>query len=95
MPDRDTVISRIETICEICKTNKWQTVFDSDTIYPILTDALALLKEQPEIIRCGDCLRGEKLPMLQHYPNLTWCNRHSTAHNDDWFCADGERRGSE
>lgn len=46
MPDRDTVISRIETICEICKTNKWRTEFDSDTIYPLLTDALALLKEQ-------------------------------------------------
>lgn len=46
MPDRDTVVNRIETICEICKTNRWQTVFDSDTIYPLLTDALALLKEQ-------------------------------------------------
>jgi hypothetical protein len=49
MPDRDTVISRIETICEICKTNKWRTEFDSDIIYPILTDTLALLKEQDAV----------------------------------------------
>ncbi len=46
MPDRDAVISRIKTICEICEMNKWETVFNSDTIYQLLTDALSLLEGQ-------------------------------------------------
>ena len=55
-------------------------------------DALELLKQQPEIVRCKNCTYGVKSPTFQHYPNLTWCNKHSTTHNDEWFCADGERR---
>lgn len=50
MPDRENVISKIKTICEICKENKWITKFTSDVIYPILSDALALLKEQQQRI---------------------------------------------
>lgn len=50
-----------------------------------------LLKEQ-EIVRCKDCKHGEKPQTFRYYPEITWCNKHSTSHNDDWFCADGERR---
>ena len=44
-----------------------------------------------EIVRCKDCKHGVKSPTFQHYPTITWCNQHSTSHNDEWFCADGER----
>ena len=46
MPDREKVINHMETICNICKENTWRTEFSSDTIYPLLRDAIALLKEQ-------------------------------------------------
>ena len=46
MPDRENVINRMETICNICKENTWHTEFSSDTIYPLLRDALAMLKER-------------------------------------------------
>lgn len=48
-----------------------------------------------EIARCKDCKHGEKLPTFQYHPNLTWCNKYERSHNDDWFCADGERRAEE
>ena len=44
--DRETVINRMETICNICKENTWRTEFSSDTIYPLLRDAIVLLKDQ-------------------------------------------------
>ena len=48
-----------------------------------------LLKEQPEVVRCKECKHGEKVSTLKYYPDVTWCNKHSKSHNDDWFCADG------
>ena len=46
-------------------------------------------KEQPEIVRCRDCkwheMRGEML----------LCKAQDKPHTYDWYCADGERRGSE
>lgn len=44
----------------------------------ILADALELLKEQQELVRCKDC---------KHWNERIRCRKHK-----DWFCADGERR---
>ena len=48
--------------------------------------------ETRELVRCKDCKHGEKSPTFRYYPNLTWCNQLSMTHNDDWFCAGGERK---
>ena len=48
------------------------------------TDALELLKSQPQVVLCKDC---------KHYKNnkcFYTMRRHGL--HDDWFCADGERR---
>lgn len=45
-----------------------------------------------ELVRCKDCKYGEKTPTFRYYPNITWCNQHSTSHNDDWFCANGVKK---
>ena len=45
-------------------------------------DALALLKEQPEIVRCKDC---------KHRISCTIYLEAAEAENEDWFCASGER----
>jgi hypothetical protein len=50
------------------------------------------LARAKELVRCKDCKHGEKPQTFRYYPEITWCNKHSTSHNDDWFCADGERR---
>ena len=48
--------------------------------------------KNPEIVRCKNCKHGEKVQTFKYYPDVTWCNKHSTSRNDDWFCADGEGR---
>lgn len=61
-------------------------------------DALALLKEQPEIVHCKDC---------KHRPTQKKCfpdtvcpcqcsdSYYSWVPPDDWYCADGERKEGE
>lgn len=51
-----------------------------------LTDAIELMKEQPEIIRCKDC---------RHYNKNTGACRRRIIHGfaETWFCADGKRKG--
>ena len=51
-------------------------------------DALALLKEQPEIVRCKDC---------KYYDHCNGCmSWHDVnSNNDNWYCADGERRDTD
>jgi hypothetical protein len=52
-----------------------------DALKSDLDETLAVLSEQPEIVRCRDCKRKGTLS----------CPK-SPVRPDDWFCADGERR---
>jgi hypothetical protein len=52
-----------------------------------MADALALLKEQPEIVRCKDCIWFSKKGFCKH-PNGGAGN----IRPESWFCADGERK---
>ena len=47
-------------------------------------DALELLKEQPQIVRCKDC---------KHYAEYGVC--HTFSPKADWFCGNGEMKGEE
>ena len=58
-------------------------------------DALALLKEQPKIVRCKDCKHGEQCN--QNLGEFYLCGKdigtfETSVHSADWFCADGERK---
>ena len=50
--------------------------------------SIAIEDRQP-VIRCKDCKWAE-LSDNEH----TWCDHvdHDFCHNNDWFCADGERK---
>ena len=52
-------------------------------------DALALLKEQPEIVRCKDCkecyFASNRIQSEQTFA----CGKHGIDVTPDWFCADG------
>lgn len=60
----------------------------------LMTNVLALLKEQPELVRCGECKYRSK-EMFDYYGNQNdkryVCQIHDLAKRPDWFCADGER----
>lgn len=91
MPDREKVIKGLECCisehtCRGCPYREKGECEDSGYYYSkAIEDALALLKEQPEIIRCKDC---------KHYDHDTQsCNDGLDGiFLPDWFCADGERR---
>ena len=91
-PDREKVINGLEhcmseTLCYKCPYKSADECENGKYYYSkAIEDAITLLKEQPEIIRCKDCKHG--VPGACGYGvdcDDTW-------HNDDWFCADGERR---
>ena len=51
----------------------------------LVRDALELLKEQPKIVHCKDCLWNsgtEEKPYCQH---------HGASRNSNWFCASAEK----
>lgn len=60
----------------------------SDCSEILAKDALNLLKEQPEIVRCKDCWKRE----FDNCPFNEFCGFKP---DDDWFCADGERRNDD
>lgn len=53
------------------------------------------LKEQPELVHCGECKHRSK-EMYDYYGNPNdkryVCQIHDLAKKPDWFCADGERK---
>ena len=76
MSDRKLLLERLERLAIVL-----------DELMPqcaeLVRDAISLLKEQPEIVRCKDC---------KHYDNDTQsCNNGLDGiFFPDWFCADGE-----
>ena len=73
-----TICSKPQAKCEDCPYHDLQG--EQSCNDALCLDALELLKEQPEIVRCKDCKwnyihAGCELP-----------------HGGDWYCADGERR---
>ena len=84
MPDREKVISELDKIADEANPWKESPPLRCDLPYPLLLDAIALLKEQSQIVRCKDC---------KHYKdNRCFFTMRRHGLHDDWFCADGERR---
>lgn len=81
MTDRAYIVSRtLENKIAIAESNDQNTML---VTLDVLKEILALLKEQESVVRCKDCkFRDNGCLQLEkdHYPD------------DDWFCADGERK---
>ena len=99
MPDREKVIKDLDELYRLI----YQSNVDGE-ILGSLHDAIALLKEQEAkeqisdaihetakqfrqaIVRCKDCKHGEPGACGDGVDcDGVW-------HNDDWFCADGEKK---
>ena len=93
MPDREKVITGLECcmsehICRGCPYREKGECEDGGYYYSkSIEDAIALLKEQPEIIRCKDCKHWGTSDCAMYN---TWGDDESTP--DDWFCPIGEMR---
>ena len=99
MPDREKVIKGLE-ICVNMVPGKYDCykcpyeIDGSDCEINSTNDAIALLKEQPEIVRCKDCKHWSAERINDYNKCKRWINVgvNNFATMGDWFCADGERR---
>ena len=91
MPDREKVIAALHCRAYDDDFQCWQCAYYRQHEKPVvrcdyrglMDDAIVLLKEQPEIVRCKDCKR--------HYErNCEIWN--DGVYNPDWYCADGKRK---
>lgn len=93
MPDREKVIKDLEEYRDREFVKEGITVFDNDPRYRklIIGNALTMLKEQPEIVRCKDCKYAAPDMACSH--ESEWGNEISRNRcNPNWFCADGLRK---
>jgi len=96
MSDREKTIKGLEYCSELqtcfgCPYCKGSPTCQDD----LCKDALQLIKEQPEIIRCKDCKYIERLPWLDDEAfKAMVCRKHNYTgmRKEDFFCADGERK---
>ena len=85
MLDREKVIRDLQYLISFGGASQ------QSLVQQIASDALALLKEQPEIVRCKDCKNwvgnGADIDELPY-----WLPCKGEMRRPDYFCADGERR---
>ena len=94
MVDRTSVIKGLERYTADCVCTKC-VYYNIFCVGKWCADALKLLKEQPEVVRCKDCkygtlfqnAHGEWMAECEN-PDSPWLERLITY--PDWFCADGE-----
>ena len=101
MPDREKVINDLQDAVN----DDWMWRH-ADYYALTMERAIALLKEQPEIVRCKDCIHR---PLLKKFddkqvvftlpvfpddvcPYKAKCSFDLTYPKDDWFCANGKMR---
>jgi len=98
MPDREKIINQIDVdIQRAERTGEMLVHIGRKTA----KDALSMLKEQPQIVRCRDCKHRPKETneFDLEFPEGSKCpcqcsddEYYSWYPEDDWFCADGERK---
>jgi len=94
MADMEKVIKELESLRDICNAKSDMTIGKGKIAWAgyanTADDAIVLLKDQPEIVRCKDCkyrfVDGDNVRF-----NMCLLN-HNKVHPDDWFCADGKRQ---
>ena len=96
MPDREKVIKGIRKCLSHKPCSENDCPYENECAVehlndPLIRDALALLKDQPQIVRCKDCKFG-----FSEYGYVFCTKPHvekgSANHKPDWLCADGERK---
>lgn len=100
MPDRKMVIKGLENCLnptlncrdkkDSCPYARQCWLLDPLPTIRVKKDALALLKEQPEIVRCKDCVYHENEKARSNQTAWLPCMEMQTKNN--WYCADGVKK---
>lgn len=84
MTDRKKVVKGLEKVWDAF--NHMEHELYADYVF----DALELLKEQPDIVRCEDCIHYKD--GFCYNPNTFDDEKTCGNTTPDWYCADAERR---
>jgi hypothetical protein len=82
MADRQKIIKALEWWC---KNQKGEVL---PLAYSAVVETLEALKEQEEVVHCGDC---ENFCFDNISPNAGRCMLTNKSHSRTWFCAHGKR----
>ena len=75
--------------CTECKFSKGRMFA---TCRYLMEDIFELLKEQPKIVRCEQCIYGDDFDCPAPLPTGYLCQKGHGQHTGDWFCADGKHK---
>ena len=93
MIDRDITISNLEINIRWIEDNPQHQFPGWGNVTMAMRDAVELLKEQPEIVRCKDCMYNsisDSESLGQCLIQYGWFPA-----RPDWFCADGKKRNDD
>lgn len=97
MPDREKVIKGLECCgedaygcCRECPYNDHRIGTIEYCTSALCADALALLKEQPDIVRCKDCKYWQDNNNGYPHPDCRW--REDETPDPDDYCSFGEAK---
>lgn len=88
IPDMEKIIK--EKLDEMVELTRGLSYAGFMTAVENANDILALLKDQPQIVRCKDC--KHQVDRGRAYKD---CDIHFLRAIDDWFCADGKCKDGE
>lgn len=97
MADREKVIKGLQAHADGCGYRShhcdamecpYRYGDESCDIEEMCRDALELLKEQPQIVRCKDCKWFE----MSRFGERGFCKKVELIRRTTFYCADGERR---
>ena len=80
----------IEDVIKALENALMEKIFDGEFVLLsayIIADAIELLKEQPQIVRCKDCKHGTTC-----FGHFISCEIFEVARKPDFYCADVEKR---
>ncbi len=93
MPDKEKVFKGLEKAKNVIE--EWVPMFEQYNTPSVIDVAIALLKEQPDIVRCKDCAYALfKEGVVEHghiFCTKPFTERWQAVKPNNWFCADGER----
>ena len=96
MADREKVVRGLQCCIDSTRSNcphdcpYLNECINGQFYEPLYRDALELLKEQPDIVRCGDCKYYRE--GFCYNPNTFDAEKTCGNATPDWYCADGKRR---
>ena len=97
MLDKKKLIEGLEMAKDVIDI--WIPMFEERSATAFIEEAIAVLKTQPQIVRCKDCRWSEYQTRYNATTGVRkkglYCRKEHTFNDDDWYCPKGKPKGGE